>query len=59
MTQHRLKRVTQSGRRAVEGSPTKAKGRSGKEWHGWCARELGFRRRGVQGEGPKMNSFWP
>ena len=26
MTQNRLKRVTQSGRRAVEGSPTRAKG---------------------------------
>ena len=34
MTQHRLKRVTQSGRRVVEGSPTSTKRaptRSGKD----------------------------
>ena len=28
MTQNRLKRVTQNGRRTVEGSPTRAKGAS-------------------------------
>ena len=57
MTQNWPKRVTQSGRRAVEGSPTRAKRSSGNVWHG-CARVLGFRWRRMQGEVPKMNGFW-